>query len=193
MSRVKECTATAPLYERLLGSAWLHVSEPVRKIHSGCGDVRARGAFCIRHGSNRLSRIIAWFLRLPIPADAAPVHLQTVQLHEGERWTRTIGMRRMVTVQQEATGRMLAERYGLLEFQFQLEPAGGALRYIQRRVAIRLWRLRLAIPGWLAPQVSAEERAADAAGRTHVSVKICVSLVGLLISYEGELELEEPL
>jgi hypothetical protein len=56
---------------------------------------------------------------------------------------------------------------------------------------IRLGRLAIPLPRWFGPLVEARE---DAAGprRTKVSVVVTVPCAGCLISYEGQIQREEP-
>ena len=179
---------TTSLYERLAGHAWHEVAEAIRQAHPGNDNLQARGVFRVQHGPGCIARLLAWLLQLPHPADVTSVELHITPSGQGEKWVRRFGGKRLVTLQQEAPGRLLAERFGLLEFRFQLQPQAEALIYLQQEVALCFGRLRLLLPSWLAPQVNATERAVEATQRTHIAVVISLPFLGLLISYEGELE-----
>ena len=182
---------TTTLYERLAGHEWYQVSEVVRRAHPGTGNLQARGVFHVQHGPGYVARLLAWLLQLPPSADATSVQLHITPSEQGEKWVRTFGNKRLVTRQQEAPGHLLAERFGLLEFRFQLRPQVEALSYLQQEAALCFGRLRLSLPPWLAPQVNAIEKGVEATQRTHSAVNIFLPFFGLLISYEGELEVEK--
>ena len=190
-SNLEEPGLTPALYERLSGPTWHQLSETVRKAHPGTGSLQARGVFRVQHGQAFLARLLASLLRLPSPADATAVQLLVTASERGERWERTFGNRRLVTLQSAAPDNLLAERFGPIEIRFRLHPDAAALSYLQQGVALRFGRLRLPLPTWLAPQVHAVERAVDATGRTHVAVSIYLAPLGLIIRYEGEFEVEE--
>lgn len=163
----------------------------VQNAHLRTGSLRARGVFRIQHGQASLARLLARLLRLPSPSKATEVQLHVTASERGERWVRTFGDRRLVTLQSEAPGNLLAEMFGPLEVRFRLHSDAAELSYIQQGVALRFGHLRLPLPTWLAPQVHAIERAVYATTRTHVAVSISVAPLGLLIRYEGEFEVEE--
>src|SRR5262245_14496464 len=137
---------TTALYERLTGPAWHQVAEAVRQAHPKTGTLHAQGLFRVQHGSGAIARLLAWFLRLPPPAEACSTQLDVTPSEQGETWVRTFGTKRLVTLQYEAPGRLLAEQFGLLEFRFQLLPQAGALRYHQQAVALCVGSLRLWLP-----------------------------------------------
>ena len=178
------------LYEHLAGSAWQQVAETVRKAHRQTACLQARGVFRVTHGQARFVRCLAWLLQLPPAADITPVQLHITSLEQGEKWVRTFGQKRLVTRQYEVPGSLLAERFGPLEFRFQLMIQADTLGYAQREVALCLGRLRLSIPSWLAPEVKAAEVVVGGTDRTYVTVTVSLPLLGLLIGYEGELEIE---
>jgi hypothetical protein len=130
---------------------------------------------------------------LPPPAKAVPVQLHITPSEQGEKWVRTFGEKRLVTWQYERPGGLLAERFGPLELRFQLLLQADRLGYAQRAAVLRLGWLRLPVPAWLAPQVRASEVVVSGTERTYIMVSISLPLLGLLISYEGELEVEEIL
>ncbi|HEX2094057.1 MAG TPA: DUF4166 domain-containing protein [Longimicrobiaceae bacterium] len=182
---------TPTLYERLAGDAWQEVPEAVRRAHAGEGPLQARGVFRIQHGRGYLARLLARLLRLPSPSAATRVQLHVTPSAHGERWERTFGSRRLVTLQHEAPGSLLGERFGPLELRFQLRPQAGVLSYLQEEAALCFGRSRLVLPPWLAPRVSATESTTEAARRSRTVVDVSLPLLGLLIRYEGELEVEE--
>jgi hypothetical protein len=182
---------TTALYERLAGQAWHQVPEAVRRAHPAVGPMHAWGVFRVQHGSGHIARLLARLLRLPPPADAISVQLWITPTKTGEEWVRIFGTQRLVTRQREAPGQLLAERFGPLEFRFQLQGQADALSYRQHEVALCVGRLRFVLSPRLAPHVDATERAMDATQRTRSTVAISLPWLGLLIRYEGVLNIEK--
>jgi hypothetical protein len=181
------------LYERLVGQAWHQVPEAVRQAHPATGQLHAWGVFRVQHGPGYIARLLARLLRLPPPADAISVQLQITPADTGEEWVRIFGTQRLVTRQRVAPGQLLAERFGPLEFRFQLQAQSDALSYRQHEVALCVGRLRFVLSPKLAPHVNATERALDATQRTFSSVTISLPWLGLLIRYEGILNTEKEI
>jgi hypothetical protein len=74
---------------------------------------------------------------------------------------------------------------GIVEMRFRLEAVGGALNYQTVSVALRLGSLRVPLPNWLSPCVTAWEKAVDDTNQIHVSVDVTIPLLGRLIAYDG--------
>ena len=176
------------LYQRLVRDSWADLAEPIRSLHSA-RLVRARGHLRVDRGPNLLARLLATMLRLPRPSVAAETRLTVRVTGNGERWERTIDGRPIATRQYESR-QHLAERFGASEFRFALEARERSLFYVQRAAAFVLGRVRLRIPDVWAPRVEARE---DPAGPTaiRVDVRVTLPLLGLLIAYDGTMELDE--
>jgi hypothetical protein len=178
--------ARAGLYERLVGDGWDGLDEPVRRLH-----LRARGAgvFAVRRGEGRFARVVARLLGLPEGGEAVPLLLSVEPHGGGERWRRNFAGREFVTEQGEHAGALMAERTGPFELLFRLTAEGGALAYRQEGAFLRVRSLRARLPRLLAPRVEARERAEE--GGVRVSVRVTAPLAGLLIRYEGLVNVEE--
>ncbi len=170
------------LYPRILGDRWHDLAETVRQLHAP-GGVQAVGRFRIRRG-NWLARILAARARLPAQSDGVDVRLLVTSLPHHEEWVRLFGETPFGTLQW-AVDDFLVERIGQCEVQFELEVIDGALHYRTRRVSLRWGSLRLPLPRWLAPCVTASETAEGAILRIHVEVTL--PAIGLLIAYDGVL------
>jgi len=177
------------LYERILGTEWNRLAEIVRKAHLETYGEPARGRFRIMRGKGRLAKALAGVLRLPAAGENIPVQLEITSHGRGEQWLRKFGTKRLTTLQYEAPGGLLAEKFGVLEFRFRLTVVDDCLRYSQESVFLCIGRQRIPLPRWISPSVSATESAAVSAGRTHVKVTVSMPWVGLLIAYDGDLEI----
>ena len=180
---------TGRLYARVMGDTWFQLGEPIRELHSTRSPMRACGCLRVEHGHHRLARIIARAFRLPPPGAATRTELSVVTLDDGERWQRAFGATRVDT-HQSSNGLDLVERYGALEFRFRLHASAGRLVYRQREAAVRLFAFRLRLPGRLAPHIEASEEAV-APRRVKIAVSITIPRIGVLIAYDGIIDVAE--
>lgn len=175
----------SPIYARLLGPAWHDLDETLRRGRCGDSGVFGRGVFRVDRGGRLLGRVAGWLLGLPPAAERVAVELRVEPTAWGERWERRFGSRPLVTTVREVAGGLLAERWGILEFHFRLTPLGGAMEHRQERAGLRLGRLWLPLPRWLAPRVWGREEPAGDGAAAHVLVRVEVPGVGELLRYEG--------
>lgn len=179
--------STSELYPKLLGDSWPDLDAAIRRLHNSGGTVHAVGVFQVSHGNNKLARMLARFARLPAAGEAVDVRLQVTEQEEGEEWLRTFAGHNLVSMQSDRGAGLLVERMGIVEMRFQLEVAGGVLNYQTVSAALRLGSLRVPLPHWLSPQVTAWEKAVGDLNQIHVSVQVNIPLLGRLISYGGML------
>jgi hypothetical protein len=170
-------------------------SDWLRRFHLGDRTVRGTGLLDILPAERRTGRVLGRLLRFPPAGTALPLRVEIVrgrsQPPGRERWTRSLGGRRLDTVQTH-DGDLVRERFGLVELRMQLTDEGTALRLSPggADVVLRGWRLRL--PRWCAPQASAYVWAqpAERPGRPRfgLRVRIRVPVMGRLLSYSGHVE-----
>jgi uncharacterized protein DUF4166 len=177
--------APSSLYRKLLGASWPDLDVALRRFHDSGETVRAVGVFRVRDGNNRLARALARLARLPAAGEAVDVRLQVTAREGAEEWRRTFAGRPLVSAQSDRGAGLLVERMGIVEMRFRPEAVGGALNYQTVSVALRLGSLRVPLPYWLGPCVTALERAVDDTNQIHVSVDVTVPLLGRLIAYDG--------
>lgn len=184
--------AGAGLYERLVGEGWRDVDAAVRRLHARGTGLCGEGSFVVSRGRGFFARSLASLLRLPAQGNAVRVSLSVTFADGGrvERWHRTFEGRAFDTSQREGAGRVLAERAGPLELLFRLSEEGGALVYTPAGAGLRVGPLRVPLPRALAPGVEARERVAGDGRSVNVRVSARAPLVGVLLSYEGRLELK---
>jgi hypothetical protein len=68
----------------------------------------------------------------------------------------------------------------------------GALGYVPAGVRLRLGPARVPLPGWLSPRATARETAAET-GRIGVHVMVTLPRMGLLIAYDGQVQVVDRL
>jgi hypothetical protein len=130
-------------------------------------------------------------MRLPPAGTDVPVQLVVTPHEHGERWHRTFGQTPFITEQRAGDRGLMIERIGPTEVRYQLEVAGGALYYRHTGTALRLGPIRLPLPRWLAPHITARESAMPDEKSTHINVKVTLPLIGLLVSYRGHIEIKD--
>jgi hypothetical protein len=143
------------------------------------------------HGTGVLSRIVGRVLRLPRPSAGVDLQLTIVSANGVERWTRTFDGLDIITEQRETAPGVIAERFGRLEFDFRVEAENGADRY--RQVAARLLLFggaRVTLPLVFAPRIEALERT-NGAGRYSVQVRVTWPPAGVIVEYDGDVQLED--
>ncbi len=173
-----------------MGSSWLQLSEAVRAAHVTTAMVRGSGRLRIAHGRSAAARLLVRLLRLPRASDASDTRLVITPQGTGEWWRRTFDGRRMDTRQYQTGDGELAERLGLLELRFRLDVAEGSLLYRQVGAALWFGSMRVRVPARWAPNVNAREDPAGAR-RIHVDVRIAAPGVGLVLAYDGVIDIEE--
>jgi Domain of unknown function (DUF4166) len=181
---------SAPLYVRVLEGSWTRIAEPVRLAHQTHSVTRGHGRLRVEHGRHLAARVLARVLRLPPPSASADTCLSVFARGGVEYWCRSIEGWRFDSRQYQSNASELAERFGVLELRFRLEENGGDLLFVQHRAAFVLGPLRLPIPAWCAPSVKARERPSGPAA-IGASVRISLPVIGLLIAYDGTIEIEE--
>ncbi|HEX9668340.1 MAG TPA: DUF4166 domain-containing protein [Thermoanaerobaculia bacterium] len=178
------------LYPRLLGPAWETLDEAVRRMHTVGAGLSVRGLFRVWRAPGLLARALCRLARLPPPGEAVETRLVVTGDGERERWARSFGGRPLVSDESAGGDGLLVERVPPLELRFRLEPHAGALHLRQAGVALRLAGLRVPLPAFLAPRVTARETpAGDGAVRVEVAVR--APLLGPIFGYEGTVELSE--
>jgi hypothetical protein len=188
-----QTTSDDALYRRILGDAWAGLDQSVRELHPGAEAWRGVGRFTVRHGTGRLARMLARLLKLPPAGEDIPVRLTITRTEGRESWQREFAGQRFVTGQREDKTGLLVEDFGLTDVWYRLEVSDGALVYQQVKSALRVGSWHIRIPGPLFPRIAARESPLAGQRGTHVRVLVTLSLIGLLVSYEGHIEKEETM
>lgn len=178
-----------PLYARLLGPAWEQLPERLQRLHQTFAPVPISGQLEVRHGKTVAARLLARLLRLPSEAESVHITLMVEQRGEAQQWIRQFGPVCIATTQQYGQDAFLLERFGIVEFGFDLKLEQGQLVYHQRQVSLRLGCCALPLPKWIAPLVFATEKSKGDA--VEISVEIRLGKLGLLLAYGGKLWLNQ--
>jgi hypothetical protein len=175
---------SAPLYRRILGTAWEELPRQIREMHEVNSTMTADGRADVERGGNAVSRAIGWLFGFPQQGSDVPLRVRFVSDGRRERWVRTFGTRFFSSDQAEGRGRsdkLLEERFGVFSFGLALVASPERLSFVVRR-----WRLLgLPLPRALTPFGNVYESVKG--GRFNFHVEICLPLIGLIIRYRGYL------
>lgn len=180
--------AGAPLYHRILASAWDELAAPIRAMHnlaSSGAAMTAVGQASIERGANPLAHVVASLMAFPKAGRNVPVQVEFTASEAGEVWQRTFGGKTFSSSQRRGSGRwdgLLAERFGPMTFGLAVVVAGGCLQLV-----VRKWSMfGVPMPQFLAPGGHAREHAENE--RFNFDVEITLPLIGRIVRYRGYLE-----
>jgi hypothetical protein len=172
----------APLYARVLGTAWDRLPAEIRVMHSVFD---ASGRACVERGRGILARLAAGIAGFPDAVQDTPVSVR-FDIKDGEEtWVRKFGGKSFSSRQFAGLGkqeRLLCERFGPLTFAIALVLAEDRLSLV-----LRAWSfLGIRLPPWLGPCAVAYETVED--GKFHFHVEISHRFTGVIVRYRGWLE-----
>ena len=113
----------APLYEKMLNSAWPDTPEPIRALHTDTDRKVVRGEARVDRGRNPLAKLVGAIVGFPKAGDEVPVEVRFTHRGRGELWQRSFDGRPFESFQKEGTDsfeHLLSERFGPLEFALAL-------------------------------------------------------------------------
>jgi hypothetical protein len=169
-----------PLFQRVLGDEFENLWPAVRTLHLATGHRRYAGEVEVRRGAHLLARLFSWATRLP-PAGQGAVEVEIQADAQQEKWIRRIGGRAMPSRQWQQDG-LLCEQLGLARFGFRLTVEQGVLVWRVARVSV----LGVPLPARWFCEVLARESERD--GRYRFDVYAAMPLAGLLVHYQGWLD-----
>jgi saccharopine dehydrogenase-like NADP-dependent oxidoreductase len=168
-----------PLYRRIMGPRFDALPLALRALHEVIGDGGAAGTATVSRGRSHAARLVCALMGFP-PSGVHPLHV-AFEEHDGvERWTRDFGGH-VFSSRLSQSGRQVVERFGPLQFHFDLETTDNGLE-----MHLREWCfLGIALPLLLAPRSTAREWADGDDYRFDVSIGL--PLVGRVVHYAGRL------
>jgi hypothetical protein len=175
-----------PLYQRVLGDAWMSLPKPIMAMHQPAGNSwKAEGVATVERGASLPSRLVATLIGFPKTGNNIPVQVVFELTPSGEIWRRTFDGQSFKSLQWEGAGRadkLLCEKFGALTFCLALVFEYGKLNLVVRRWSF----LGIPLPLALAPTGQSYEFVEN--GKFHFHVEITHPLIGLVVRYQGWLE-----
>ncbi len=181
----RENEVDAPLYRRILGSAYDRLPPRVQELHGSTTVRRWSGVAKVRRGRGPVVALVAAVFGFPNAASNVTVTVSFSPDGGAERWTLNFGGRLFSSVQSAGTGRneyLLVERFGIASFALALVIEGNNLLYIPRRWSI--WSIPM--PRFLLPSGRTSESEKDR--QLCFNVEIILPIIGLVLAYEGRLD-----
>jgi hypothetical protein len=175
-----------PLYRRILGMPYEALPQVVRRMHDFDGECVAEGRAAVNHGNGWFARRIARAFGFPRADEDVAITVTFRRDGDREFWRRDFGGQVFSSIQEEGRGRLdrlLCERFGPFAFGLALLVDGQQLRFVLRRWSVYGWPM----PLWLAPACIAYE--GEFNGRFRFFVELRHRLVGLIVRYQGLLEM----
>jgi hypothetical protein len=169
------------LFRTVLGAPFDSLPAPIRTIHHGYASRRFEGSCRVERGTSWLSRLCAAVSSLPVAADSTPVCVTIRADGNTETWERDFGGRKMRSCLRHHDG-LLEETLGPTTFRFELAAESGAIEW--RVVGVRLFGIPLPT-SWFR-RISARESLER--GRYRFDVRAELPIAGLLVHYEGTLD-----
>lgn len=176
--------ADAPLYRRILGSAFNDLPHPVQALHDSIEKRIWQGQADVQRGKGLLANAIASIIGFPKAGKDIPVRVTLTPQNQQELWARDFGGKRFASMQWAGTGRnehLLIERFGPIHVALTLVVTGDKMFLIPRRWSC----FGLPLPRFLLPRGQTFETTAG--DRFCFNVTIAAPIVGLIVSYTGTL------
>lgn len=176
-----EIAETAPLYARILNSAWRDLPPEIRAMHDVDKTSFAEGRASVERGQGWLARFAGAVVGFPQAATDIPVRVRFDVAEGRETWTRTFGEESFHSEQFAEAGSpgLICERFGPMTFIMALPLENGRLSLILRR-----WRaFGIPMPMFLCPRSIAHESVEE--GRFRFHIEISHPLTGLIVRYRG--------
>jgi hypothetical protein len=170
------------LYQRILGDGFDRLAPEVQAFHRLQGRHVLHGAVETRGPRTPAARLIGRCLGTPMQTTSGPLHFEIDAAPDRETWTRHFPTQSMTSTLRLQSGTMV-EDLGAATLSYDLVEVNGRLTMKLRQLTF----FALPCPDWLRPQVITEERGDG--GRYCFKVEASVPGVGLVVAYEGHLEL----
>jgi saccharopine dehydrogenase-like NADP-dependent oxidoreductase len=185
-TQTQEISAPAPLFRRLLGSAYDALPPVIRQAHEVHGVLALEGKADAASPNHILGALIAWLFRLPRSGADMPVRVEMRSEDDGsETWTRIypgVTMRSNLRNADSAT-HQVDEILGPLTIRLHWKPSEHGLQL--ETLSARLFGCPL--PDFLRPRSHASETiGADC--QFHFDVPIALPLIGTIVHYKGNLK-----
>jgi len=173
------------LFRHVLGTAFDALPEKVQELHSLTRASHWEGVANVRRGNGLLAKIICACIGFPKTADNVPVEVSVTPEGNRERWVRNFNGKVFSSLQQRGKHKnefLLVESFGILDFAVALVIEDDKLCFVPRRWSC----FGIPLPNFLLPRGRSFESEKD--GLFCFNVEIVAPLIGLIVSYQGNLK-----
>ncbi len=179
------CRTQRSLYQRAMGSDFERLAPVLQRFHSLSGACRFQGMVQTEAPQGWIARMLARTMGTPQRTSQGPIHFELHAAPNEESWVRHFPQQTMRSVLGFEQGRVV-ERLRIVRLEFNLIENSGALRM----ALCRLRFLGIPCPGWLRPELLAEE--SGDGDRLYFHVRARLPGFGQVVAYQGHLDLPKP-
>ncbi|MEX1033436.1 MAG: DUF4166 domain-containing protein [Cellvibrionaceae bacterium] len=165
-----------------MGSEFARLSPLLRQFHAG--RKRLTGVCCVQRG-NLFAKIICELFKFPRQGEQVPLSVDCEHTEQFMVWQRDFDGLKMES-RFAKRGEFLVERLNGLSLYFKAVEKDGALHFEFYKTRF----MGIPIPRFVCPRILAYENACD--GRYRFMVRVHMLFVGMVLSYWGQLDLQDP-
>lgn len=163
-----------------MGEDFSRLSPLLQYVH--LGNKKLVGKCKVSRG-NLIARIMCEAFHFPKAGDNVDLRVECCHTKESMTWKRNFNGLVMES-HFNRSGEYLVEHLAPLALRFKALEQNGQLQYQFAKTRF----LGIPIPNFLSPQITAGEKEIN--GHYHFSVKVTMFLIGMVISYGGDLTVE---
>lgn len=184
-------TDIAPcLFQQAMGDDFAAMPGSVRNLHTVFDRHVWSGTARVSRGQSMFGNLLCRLIGFPPEAGSVPVAV-TIERHaDKEFWSRNFGgktFRSVLSLRDDQGKGHVCERFGPLKFDIDLTHDGTRLYFPVARGRF----LGCPLPKWILPESEAFEFEEN--GRFNFDVRISLPGIGMLVRYQGWLEIDTPL
>lgn len=170
------------LYRQVMGLDFDSLAHELQIFHSMTGKMKLSGQCSVTGPQTWLGKLMGWIFSLPRTTEDANLSFEMdADMHQ-ETWRRHFSNRLMISRMRVIAG-TLVERLGPVDLHFRLKADNGKLIMLLAGISVA----GIPCPRFLIPSVVAEETASP--GKLHFNVAAHLPVVGLLVAYQGFLNI----
>ncbi len=175
-------TTLDSLYRQVMGPSFDTLAPELQIFHSMTGSIQLSGRCSVTGPQSMVGKILGWIFGLPQTTDDVALRFDLDADSRAETWRRHFPGRLMISRMRVVNG-VLVERLGPVNLHFALEAEQGRLHMLLHKIQVGI----ISCPRFLIPAVLAEENATP--GKLHFKVAARLPLLGLLVAYQGYLNI----
>jgi hypothetical protein len=167
-------------FEKVIGPAFTQLDPLIQKAHQG--NIQLIGFVTVERG-NRLARLLCDIMKMPAAGKQVPFEVSGEHYDDRMVWNRRFDQKQLFSCFR-LEGSDFIERMGPIKLRLGIVNENGAVVYRVNKA--QLWGIPL--PGFLSPRLNARE--SERNGKYVFQVRVSLPVLGRLVAYYGELQLE---
>lgn len=168
------------MYETVMGNRFSQLAPAIQRFHRLSGEHVLHGWVKTHAPASIAAKLLARLLGTPLDETSGPIRFNLHARPDREAWTRHFPTKTMKSTL-SLCGRQVEERLGPARLIFVLVESSGTLVMALNRFRF----LGIPCPGWLMPNVVAQESGDGSS--LHFHVQATLPIIGVVASYSGHL------